>query len=170
MVAAGTVEHLDYRIGPGTDAVAGNVGPADVDAANEDGWSIFVEGTAIRDDQTKAFSWSFDTDTTYFDCQTGQVVPDDGEATSQITIHADHLFYDDLESPEPDIAFDLVASADADADGVVTAEELRGVDITAHERYQVGSRDIDDLWTFIQAQTATLGHIDGEGHCETRVE
>ena len=33
--------------------------------------------------------------------------------------------------------------------------------------YQVGSTDIMDLWHFIEHQTTTIGHIDGEGHCET---
>ena len=61
---------------------------------------------------------------------------------------------------------DLVAAADADADGVITQVELAALDITTQARYQVGSRDITDLWGYISAQTATVGHIDGEGHCE----
>jgi hypothetical protein len=48
---------------------------------------------------------------------------------------------------------------------VIDADELRAIDITAEDNYQVGSRDIDNLWDFIEAQTHTLGHIDGEGHC-----
>ncbi|MEZ4472315.1 MAG: hypothetical protein R3F60_16270 [bacterium] len=63
------------------------------------------------------------------------------------------------------MAFDLIAAADADGDGLVTEAELAAVDISTQERYQVGSRPISDLWRFIEQQATTVGHIDGEGHC-----
>ncbi len=109
----------------------------------------------------------FDTDTTYVNCETDQKLEDGGQATSQITIHADHLFYDDLVSDDPNVAFDLVASADTDGDGNVTEAELAALDISGEDRYQVGDLPVTDLWGFISAQTKTLGHIDGEGHCDT---
>jgi len=144
-VPAGTVAHLDYRI---TD--------------------VHVVGNATRGSDTIDFDWSFDTDTAYVDCETEQPVTVGGSATSQMTIHADHLFYDDLVSEEPNVAFDLVASADVDDDGTVTRAELAAVDISAEDRYQVGDAPITDLDAFIAAQTRTLGHIDGEGHCDTQ--
>ncbi len=165
-VPAGIVEHLDYRVAPFSSAVAGNVTDADVGFMTSMGYALFVEGTATRGADTIAFAWGFDTDTRYSHCHTEQHVRDGGEATSQITIHADHLFYDDLELPEPNVAFDLVASADAEPDGAVTPDELRAVDLTGLANYGVGSRDISDLWSYISAQTSTLGHIDGEGHCD----
>ena len=67
----------------------------------------------------------------------------------------------------PNVAFDLIAASDANADGAVTQEELAAVDITAEARYQVGSHDIKDLWSFIAYQATTVGHINGEGHCES---
>ena len=167
MMPAGTVEHLDYRVGPADSAAAGNAAAADVTAMADAGFSVWVEGTATRGSETVTFDWGFATNTKYFDCHTEQSLPDGGEATSQMTIHSDHLFYDDLESEEPNVAFDIIASGDANGDGSVTTEELAAVDITGESRYQVGSRDISDLRGFIAAQTATLGHIDGEGHCET---
>lgn len=167
-VPAGTVEELSYRIAPaGIDAEAGNATPADVEALRDGGFSLLVEGVATKGDDEKAFAWGFTTTTRYSPCETNQEIDDGGTATSQITIHADHLFYDDLDSETPNVAFDLVAAADADSDGTVTAAELAAVDITTEARYQVGSRDIADLWGFIEAQTATVGHIDGEGHCHT---
>jgi hypothetical protein len=165
-VPAGLVEHLDYRVAPSRSATAGNATAADVELMNGMGWSLRVEGTATRAAESIAFAWGFDTDTAYTHCHTEQEVSDGGEATSQMTLHADHLFYDDLELPEPNVTFDLVASADAEPDGEVTPEELRAVDITGLANYGVGSRDITNLWTFIAAQTSTLGHIDGEGHCD----
>ena len=49
----------------------------------------------------------------------------------------------------------------------VSQAELEAVDIRPLANYQVGSTDIMDLWHFIEHQTTTIGHIDGEGHCET---
>jgi hypothetical protein len=165
-VPAGIVEHLGYRIGPTTSATAGNAAAPDVDLMTSMGYGMFVEGTATRGGDSVAFAWGFDTDTRYVACETEQAVADGGEATSQITVHADHLFYDDLDLPEPNVAFDLVASGDTSMDSVVTPDELQGVDITGEANYGVGSRDITDLWGFISQQTTTVGHIDGEGHCE----
>ncbi len=159
-------QQLDYRIAPGGGESLGNAPDPDAAMMEGMGYSVFVAGTATRLSETISFAWGFDTDTAYADCEVVADVPADGRATTVMTIHADHFFYDDLESPEPNVAFDLVAAADADMDGTVTADELRAQDISAEARYQVGSRPIDNLWDFIAAQSQTLGHIDGEGHCE----
>lgn len=165
---AGAAAPLSYRIAPNTSFSAGNVtDEADKLAFISAGASIMVKGSASKDGVTKTFSWVFKTTTTYEDCQTvAKVQPGSTTASSQLTIHADHFFYDDLVSEEPNVAFSLVAQADADGDGEVTQAELEAQDITTQERYQVGnSTDVKNLWQFIQAQTKTLGHIDGEGHC-----
>jgi hypothetical protein len=142
---------LDYRIAPGEMAM---------------GYSLFVEGAATKHDATIDFAWGFDTTTEYSECEVADFVAKNGEATTVITIHADHIFYDDLDSPEPNVAFDLIAASDADMDGTVTKAELLARDITTEARYQVGSRDVTNLWDFMSVQTTTVGHIDGEGHCE----
>lgn len=160
-------QHLAYRIGPGAAATGGNASTADAAALAAANGSLWVEGTATRGTETLSFSWMFDSETEYYECEVVETVPADGNATTIITIHADHLFYDDLESPEPNVAFDLVAASDTDGDGVVTKAELQARDITGEARYQVGSREVSNLWDFIVAQTATVGHIDGEGHCAT---
>jgi hypothetical protein len=90
----------------------------------------------------------------------------DSTTSAQLTIHGDHFFYDDLDAPNPNLAFDLIASADANNDGDITLAELAAIDITAQTRYQVGSRPITHLRAYIEALTVNLGHIDGEGHCE----
>ena len=168
LVPAGGSPLVDFRIGPVTEAEPVATTQEVALMMINEGHSLVVEGQARRDGQTIDFAWSFDNDTLYHGCQSTAELVDGGEAESQLTIHADHLFYDDLDSPEPNVAFDLVAAADGNADGVVTMDELAAVDITGQSRYQVGSRDIGDLWGFIEAQTSTLGHIDGEGHCEQR--
>lgn len=157
---------VGFRVAPVGAAMPVSTTDADVAQLVDAQASIWVEGAATKSGQTVSFSWAFATDTRYVACESTAKLVAGQAATSQLTIHADHLFYDDLDSEEPNVAFELVAAADADADGDVAAEELRALDITGQARYQVGSRDITELWSFIEAQTSTLGHIDGEGHCE----
>jgi len=167
MVPAEGHPELGFTVAPpgaGAQAVAAT--DDDVDQLEREGWSVLAEGEATRGGEVVRFSWGFAAQTRYEPCHGVAELADDAPPRSVLTFHADHLFYDDLDSEEPNVAFDLVASADANADGEVSPEELRAVDITAEERYQVGSRDVTDLWSFIEAQTTTLGHIDGEGHCE----
>ena len=163
---AGVVEHLDYRVGPMATVDGGNATDSQIEMMTSLGYGVYVEGMASKGARSLSFAWGFSGATRYVQCETAQELQAGAEAVSQITIHADHLFYDDLDSPDPNVAFDLIASADADGDANVTVDELRAVDITGQTRYQVGSRDITDLWSFVEAQIGTLGHIDGEGHCE----
>ena len=161
-VAAGTYDRLDYTVGP---AGAGLVGAAeDVAAVGQN--AVYVEGQATREGVTVRVAWGFAGVTRYVDCETAARVEAGGVGASQLTIHADHLLYDDLVSAEPRVVFDLIAASDGDGDGVVTAAEMGARDISGEARYQVGNAAIDDLWGFVAAQVGTLGHIDGEGHCE----
>ncbi len=128
-----------------------------------------IKGAAVRGGETKTFEWSFDTDTRYLACESSAEVPSGGEATAQLTIHVDHLFFDGLFDDEPNVAFDLIAQADTmgNADGAITRDELEATDLRTQARYGVGSTGITDLWSFIRYQVTQVGHIDGEGHCET---
>ncbi len=124
---------------------------------------VDVEGRGTKGDESKTFHWLFHRTTTYHDCETTTSVKDGGSSTFQITVHADHLFYDSLVSTEPNLLFDSLAEADDNGDGEITEGELSSADIGA---YDPGSEDgIDDLWAFLNAQAKTLGHVDGEGHC-----
>lgn len=124
---------------------------------------VEVDGTATKDDETKSFSWVFDDATRYTDCETTTSIVDGESATFQITVHADHLFYDSLVASDPELLFQGLADADSNADGDITQAELEATDIGA---YDPGSEDgVDDLWSWLIAQTRTLGHVDGEGHC-----
>lgn len=165
-VPAGRHRALGYTLAPAPAPIAGNATAADVGLMRDEGFAIYVEGRAERGDEIRTFAWGFDGVTRYTDCQIDAQVEDGGQAAAELTIHADHLLYDDLDSAEPQVVFDLIATSDSDADGEVTRAELEARDISAESRYQVGSRSITDLWGFISAQTATVGHIDGEGHCE----
>ena len=150
----------------GGDAEAGNASPADTERLTQNGWAVYVEGVATKADVTKRFAWGFEGTQRYFPCESTATFTA-GVAEVQLTIHGDHLFYDDLTAEEPNVAFDVVASADTDDDGEITVEELTARDITGEARYQVGSFPVTNLYAFIEHQIGTLGHIDGEGHCET---
>lgn len=169
MVAAGAADATAYVIAPAED-IAGDA--ADAKQMKDGGYSVYVEGKASKGDVTKTFAWGWKTHTDYEGCMSTAQVEDGGTASVQLAIHGDHLFYDDLFATEPAVRFDLIAQADddGDGDGEISQAELEAVDLRPLANYQVGSTDITDLWRFIEHQTTTLGHIDGEGHCEaTRV-
>ncbi len=171
MVPGGAFNHVSYRIKPATAgamAAPGLVAGA-LDGMVAAGEAVRVEGKATKDGKTVSFAWGFKASVFHRECR-GTAKVDGGSAATQITIHGDHLFYDDLFAAEPKVAFDIIAASDKDGDGTVTAAELAGKDISKEARYQVGSTKITNLWDFISRQVTTVGHIDGEGHCEITLE
>ena len=125
---------------------------------------IDLRGSATKDNAIKTFSWSFDQPTEYTNCEsTTSVIDSERAATFEITIHADHLFYDSLVAEEPQVLFQALADADTDLDGEITQEELQAAGIGG---YDPGNQDIADLWSWLVAQYHTVGHVDGEGHCD----
>ena len=164
-VVDGRYDATQFVIGPAADALAGNASAADLETMRAGGYSLYAAGQATKGDVTMRFAWGFATRTRYTACESLAEVGG-APARIELTIHGDHLFYDDLFSSTPNISFDLVANADADGDGEVTQAELLAVDLRPLANYQVGSTDIVDLWHFIEQKTTTVGHIDGEGHCE----
>lgn len=124
-----------------------------------------VEGEATRGDVRKTFSWIFDEPTTYEPCEPVVTVKPSTDTTMQITVQADHLFFDSLVAEEPALIFQPLADADANSDGEITQDELTMTDLGGHDPGSEGG--IDDLWSFLRAQARTVGHLDGEGHCET---
>ena len=125
---------------------------------------VEVAGVATRAGESKTFDWVFEEATRYDRCETVTVVADSSEGTFQITVHADHFFYDSLVSEDPQVLFQAMADADADVDGEITQAELGATDIGPYDPGSEGG--VDDLWAWLVAATRTLGHVDGEGHCE----
>lgn len=124
---------------------------------------VEVSGSAEQGDRCKTFDWVFDAPTRYENCQTSTRVRQGQDATFQITVHADHLFYDSLVAENPQLLFEPLAQADTDEDGTITRAELSAAGIGS---YDPGNEDLSDLWAWLIAQSRTLGHVDGEGHCE----
>jgi hypothetical protein len=171
-IVAGDFEVDDPKAVDLTKASDGNgqsLGSVSVPAGDHTNSSFTIErvkvvGSAERGGTTKTFDWTFESPTHYWHCRRTTKVKTDGKATFQITVHADHLFYDSLVSAEPQLLFGSIAEADSDDDGEVTQAELAAMDIGSYD--PGNDDDIDDLWSFLLAQHRTLGHVDGEGHCE----
>jgi hypothetical protein len=175
--AGGTYDHFGYQIRPDPTATAGNADAEDIATFQAAGYSLWLVGTATKGAETRTFDWGFTMKLEYSHCAGEEpAVLDGGTLAVQATIHGDHVFYDDLTSPEPNMAFQLVADADGKdgtaPDGSITAAELTATDIRTQQRYQVGSTtdlagaEIVNLHQFIQHQVTTVGHFNGEGHCE----
>jgi hypothetical protein len=177
-------DHVSYRVSPAPSNVELGQGATDADKAMmiQNGYSMYVEGSATKGALTKSFTWGFTTDTLYDKCKgelagketDGVVVTNGGTDSVQLTIHGDHLYYDDLQSPDAKVRFDSIAAADADNDGKVTLDELSKVQLADRTKitagpYGTGSASgINDLRTFIEALSRTVGHFRGEGECLAR--
>jgi len=166
LVSLGRYDDTRFTIAPDPAATAGNATDADLKLMVDGGFSVYAAGTATKGGERKRFAWGFATHTDYSACESLAEVRGGQPGVVQLTIHGDHLMYDDLYSETPNVTFELIAAADTDGDGEVTRAELLAVDLRPLANYQVGSTDIVDLWHFIEHLTTTLGHIDGEGHCE----
>lgn len=173
------MDRVSYRIAPATAAsTAGNATATDLALMQTNGYGIYVEGEGTRMGATVRFRWGFTQGVSYSPCSNaddslGLAIPSGGNVDAQITLHGDHFFYDDLQSPEARLRFDAIAAADADRDGAVTLEELARVDLTTLPSSQYGGGDMGRVRTlrdFVTAISATIGHFNGEGHCQERVQ
>ena len=167
VVPAGSYHNTTYAINKATaSSGAGNALAEDVQMMIDQGLSVYVQGSATKDTAVTTFKWGFETNKTYGHCESLAEITDGGQASIQITIHGDHLFYDSATSTDPELRFGDIALADQDKNGDVTPAELAAYNITPLANYNVGNLEIDNLWDYIAHMTTTLGHIDGEGHCQ----
>jgi hypothetical protein len=155
-VRATNYDGVDFRIAPASaseyDAEAGNATSELVEAAVDDGWSIHVIGSASGMMQTVQFDWTFETNTRYrckFDSDEVVELGADGTETSIIEILGDALFRTEAGNPDASLAFQPIADADADGDGMVTNSELEAA----------------GLYDTMQELTRELGGVRGAGAC-----
>lgn len=176
--------HVSYAIAPATADVELGAGATDDDKERmtQNGYSVYVEGTVMKDAITKSFAWGFTTNTVYDRCEAevagkkteGVVVTNGGDDAVELTIHGDHFFYDDLQSPDAKVRVDVIADADADADGEITLDELGAVELADPQKIPAGlygtgsASNVNDLRAFVEALSRTLGHFRGEGECVAR--
>ena len=167
---------VSYGIGPASTAVgAGDVSAADVEAMKVGHHSVWVEGTVSKGAVSKTFAWKLSIDTHFADCTNpdfgeGVTVATGGTEVVQLTIHGDHFWYDDLQSPDAKVRGQALVNADADGDGAITQAELRAVQLTALPLGQYGTAGASKVKTLEDFETAlgrTIGHFRGEGECES---
>jgi hypothetical protein len=178
-IPAQAYDRVSYEISP-ADAQTENVNAAAADQAMmlQNGYSIFIEATATKAAVAKRFAWGFKTATLYDRCEgeisgkltSGVVVTNGGTDTAELTIHGDHFYYDDLQSPSAKVRFDNIAAADADNNGEITFDELAKVKLAAlpasNGPYGVGSAaNVVTLADFVTGLSRTIGHYRGEGEC-----
>ena len=85
--------------------------------------SLHVEGSAVKSGASRRFAWSFRSDFEYTDCGTIAFHSDDSQSL-EIRMQGAALFQDRLEAADAELVFEPYAAADADADGVITLDEL----------------------------------------------
>lgn len=163
-VRTGDYSAVRYRFERPGMVTGGNATDAQIEHLRSKGVALHVVGEATRGGERVTFDWDFPISFGHY-CKIDERVRTSSAGTTQLTIHADHLLLDDL-GPHGEIAFDLIAEADADADGAVTVAELAGLSILTQARYQTAGLPIEDLWTYIGNLALTLGHVDGEGGCD----
>jgi len=174
-------EHVSYEIAPATgDTIVGDGTDADKQLMVQGGYSVYVDAVATNGTTTKKYTWGFKTTTLFARCKgllsgkdtDGVVVTNGGTDEPQLTIHGDHLYYNDLQAKEAKVRFDAMAKADddGDKDGIITLDELSKVKLAAIPKengpYGTGSATgINDLGAFVTALSRTVGHFRGEGEC-----
>ena len=124
---------LRYRIASPGELAGGNATAAQVAHLEENKAALHVVGAATKGDVTLALDWTFPISFGH-KCKIAARVDGNDQGGTQMTIHADHLLLNDL-GPNGDIAFDLMATADANSDGLVVAQELAHVNILTEERF-----------------------------------
>lgn len=120
-------------------------------------------GSATRDSETKTFDWTIPLNERYSACETTTLVQADKVARFVITIHLDHLFADSVVAEDPALGFTVFANADTNADGVISTEELAASGIGALDP---GNASVANLAEWLALAARSIGHIDGEGHCQ----
>ena len=166
-VPKGTYDTVRYVVGPASGAVrGGNIDDAVAQAFADTGNAYAIAGVLTCGGTAVSFDLAYATKAVYV-CEAEDLTFATGGArTTELTMHGDHLFYDGLTNPEAQVRGQAIHDADANDDGVVTHAELAAVSV-ASLGYQVGpNADVTDLDAFLAGLTQTVGHIDGEGHCD----
>lgn len=170
---------VSYQIKPAlADSELVSATVADRDLMVQNGYSIYVSGSATKAGVVKTFHWGFKTATQYRGCQQaeesgqptlGIVVTNGRDDTSELTTHGDHFFYDRLmASSDPavktSLRFNEKAAADTNDDGEITTAELDAQPIDVR-LYDPSGLDAPSLGAFMSSLARTVGHFRGEGEC-----
>lgn len=180
---------VGFRLSPpreGTELADGQVSAEDVAMMRERGFSYLVEGRAVKAGVgVLTFRMGFPVDARMKECINGVdgtrgiIVPEASIAEAEVTIHAEHMFYDRLGTHQGvKLRFDAIAATAED--GVITPEglaaqqltdlrdaggrELRGAD-GQPVVYLPGAYDVRTLQEFITQSVVDQAHLNGGGVC-----
>jgi hypothetical protein len=187
-------DRVSYRIAPPpADArVLDGVDAGLVTTMRDNGWSMLMQGTAQNGAESVTFSLGFPIGIqnnachSGFDDTDGLVVANGAMTDAEVTIHLDHLFFDTYALDEAALRFEPYAAV-ADASGHVTLDALAmqelaspvdraGATIEDVEGnpvvYDPGPLDLTErnLRGYVIAAATTVGHFNGEGHCDYVVQ
>jgi hypothetical protein len=163
------------------------VSAEDAARMREHGYSYWVEGVAVKAGVgVYTFRMGFPVNARMVDCVNGVdgtlgiIVPENSVAEAEVTIHAEHMFYDRLGTHRGvELRFDAFAAA-ADANKVITPEglaaqnllDLQGLDGGELKDgqgrpvvYEPGAYSVRTLQEFITQSIVDQAHLNGGGVC-----
>lgn len=189
-VEAARYRNVEFLIAPATRASrpVGEVDEDDLSTMAERGYALWVRGSATDGDETYRFDLGFETAVRSVHCKSGLddtdgvVVVDNASVEVEVSIHLDHLWFDSYAYDGAPLRFEPWAAV-ADDDGLITLEALEGQalsDVIARDGTAVLNADGElvvydpgplaveprDLRAFVTAAATTIGHFNGEGHCD----
>ena len=181
---------VGFRVAPPSETTRlpdGQVSSEDLEMMRARGYSYWVEGVAVKANVgVYTFRMGFPVDAHMVDCVNGVdgtlgiVVPEGSVARTELTIHAEHMFYDRLGTHRGvQLRFDAFA-ATADAQKVITSEglstqnllDLRGLDggelrdaSGSPVIYEPGAYTVRTLQEFVSQSIVDQAHLNGGGVC-----
>jgi hypothetical protein len=181
---------VSFQVSPPEDATelpGGHVSAEDLARMRARGYSYWLEGEAVKVGAgVFRFAFGFPVNARMVDCVNGAdgtlgiVVPESSTAEAEVTIHAEHMFYDRLGTHRGvQLRFDAFA-ATAGPDKVITSEglatqqilDLRGA--SGEELrdkdgkpviYEPGAYAVRTLWEFVTQSIVDQAHLNGGGVC-----
>lgn len=189
-IEAARYRDVGFVIGPPDEQArsVGGVDDEDLDTMIERGYALWIRGSATDADGTYPFDLGFENTVHSSRCQNGVdgtdglVVPDNATVEVEITIHLDHLWFDSFAYDGAPLLFEPWAAVAGD-DGAITLDELAAQALAdVHDRagepvldedghpvvYDPGPLVVqaNNLREYVVAAAATMGHFNGEGHCD----
>jgi hypothetical protein len=182
--------NVGFRVSPpreDTKLPDGAISSEDLAMMRERGYSYWMEGVAVKAGVgVYTFRMGFPVDARMVDCVNGVdgtqglVVPENSVAEAEVTIHAEHMFYDRLGTHRGvQLRFDAFA-ATADASRVITPEGLSAqklLDLHGPDGgelkdgqgrpvvYEPGAYTVRTLQEFVTQSIVDQAHLNGGGVC-----
>lgn len=146
----------------------------DLDLMRDDGYSVFIQGSATNGGTTKTFSWGFTDPVRYTRCGGDGAVEINADSLTpaELTIRGDRFFRDDLVSSNGTLRFQPFVLADADDNGQVTDAELDAVALSSLStgNYRTGgSTEATTLGEYVRFAARSLGDLTGVGRCDSSI-